>query len=238
MLKAADEMGLMVWSEIPVYWTIQWENEFVYKNALNQLSEMITRDKNRASIILWSMANETPVNELRVNFLKKLIDHTRLMDPTRLVTAALHTGRLEDNPNMIAINDPLGEYLDVIGINEYLGWYGGLPDICDTTSFKSDYNKPVIISEFGGGALQGYYDDKLQRWSEDYQAYVYDKNIPMYDKLPFVAGISPWLLMDFMSPRRTLPNIQDGWNRKGLISDQGIKKKAFYILQNYYNEKK
>ncbi len=234
----ADEMGLMVWSEVPVYWTIQWDNNNVYHNAKNQLSEMIKRDKNRAAIILWSMANETPVNDSRNKFLKAMIDHTRYLDSTRLITAALHTGKLDTDPNIIAINDPLGEYLDVIGINEYLGWYGGLPDICDTTTFQSNYNKPVIISEFGAGALQGYFGDKLQRWTEDYQAYVYQKNIPMFDKLEFVAGMTPWLLMDFKSPRRPLPNIQDGWNRKGLISDQGKKKKAFYILNKYYEEKR
>jgi beta-glucuronidase len=237
MLRMADEMGLMVWSEVPVYWTIQWDNNNVYHNAKNQLSEMIKRDKNRAAIILWSMANETPVNDSRNKFLKAMIDHTRYLDSTRLITAALHTGKLDTDPNIIAINDPLGEYLDVIGINEYLGWYGGLPDICDTTTFQSNYNKPVIISEFGAGALQGNFGDKLQRWTEDYQAYVYQKNIPMFDKLEFVAGMTPWLLMDFKSPRRPLPNIQDGWNRKGLISDLGKKKKAFYILNNYYEGK-
>jgi beta-glucuronidase len=237
MVRMADEMGLMVWSEVPVYWTIQWDNEEVYHNAKNQLSEMIKRDKNRAAVVLWSMANETPVNDSRINFLKKMIDHTRGLDPTRLITAALHTGKTDSDPNIIAINDPLGEYLDVIGINQYLGWYGGLPDICDTTSFQSKYNKPVIISEFGAGALQGYFGNKLQRWTEDYQAYVYQKNIPMFDKLEFVAGMTPWLLMDFKSPRRPLPNIQDGWNRKGLVSDKGIKKKAFYLLKEYYKTK-
>lgn len=237
MIKVADQLGLMIWSEVPVYWTIQWANKDVYNNAINQLSEMIVRDKNRASIILWSMANETPVTEKRNEFLKNMIKHTKLMDPTRLVTAALHTGTSKDNPNTIAINDPLGDYLDVIGINEYLGWYNGLPYKCDTTDFVSNYNKPVIISEFGGGALQGYFGDKLERWTENYQNFVYEKNLPMFDKIDFVSGMTPWLLMDFRSPRRPLPIIQDGWNRKGLISNKGIKKKAFYTLKKYYETK-
>ncbi len=60
MVRLAEKMGLMVWSEIPVYWTIQWENEGTYQNAHNQLMEMIERDQNRAAVIIWSIANETP----------------------------------------------------------------------------------------------------------------------------------------------------------------------------------
>ena len=89
MTKMADKMGLMVWSEVPVYWTIQWENESVLANAQNQITEMITRDKNRASVVLWSVANETPVKESRTLFLKTLTEKVKSLDPTRLVTAAL-----------------------------------------------------------------------------------------------------------------------------------------------------
>jgi beta-glucuronidase len=60
MVRTAERMGLMVWSEIPVYWTIKWEDPGTYKNAENQLTDMITRDKNRANVIIWSVANETP----------------------------------------------------------------------------------------------------------------------------------------------------------------------------------
>lgn len=238
MLRLADEMGLMVWSEVPVYWTIQWENESVKSNAINQLSEMITRDKNRAAVIIWSMANETPLNGNRLSFLKAMIAHTKGMDPTRLVSAALLTKKVSEDPNTIIIDDPLGKYLDVIGINQYIGWYSGLPDRCDITQYILHYEKPVIISEFGAGALQGLYGDKLQLWTEDYQAYVYEKNIALFKRQEFITGMSPWILMDFRSPRRTLPGIQDGWNRKGLISEQGKKKKAFFVLQRYYDSKK
>ena len=84
----ADEMGIMVWSEIPVYWTILWDNSETFENARNQLGENVTRDKNSAAIILWSVANETPVGEARLKFLKGLIDYTRSLDSTRLLTAA------------------------------------------------------------------------------------------------------------------------------------------------------
>jgi len=236
MPRTADRLGMLIWSEIPVYWTILWENESTLKNALNQLTEMITRDKNRASVILWSMANETPVGDARNEFLRALVERAKSLDSTRLITAAMeknYQGR-----NKPVINDPFGRYVDVLGCNEYIGWYEGLPDRCDLYTWKTIYNKPVIISEFGGGALGGYHADKDTRWSEEYQEYLYEKQIKMLEKIPFLAGTSPWILTDFMSPRRPLPRIQDYWNRKGLISDKGEKKKAFYVMQRFYEKHK
>ena len=231
-IRVADEMGILVWSEIPVYWTILWDNKETFRNAENQLTEMITRDKNRASIILWSVANETPLSDERLNFLTKLTEQARKLDNTRLLTAALENHYI--NESTIVIDDPFGKYLDVVGLNEYLGWYDGLPDKIAKINYVTVYNKPIIVSEFGAGALQGLYGDKMERWTEEYQSYVYEEQIKLMMKMPNLGGMSPWILMDFRSPRRPLPGIQDFYNRKGLISDKGIKKKAFYILQEFY----
>jgi len=73
MARVADEMGILLWAEVPVYWTIHWGNPATYANAENQLTELVTRDRNRASIIIWSMANETPISPVRTEFLKKLV---------------------------------------------------------------------------------------------------------------------------------------------------------------------
>src|SRR5207247_8647897 len=89
MVREADKMGIMVWSEIPVYWTILWENPSTLDNARNQLTEMIARDKNRAAVIIWSMANETPIGDARLSFLKRLSERARSLDSTRLISAAL-----------------------------------------------------------------------------------------------------------------------------------------------------
>src|SRR6266699_1305094 len=129
MVRQADRLGLMVWSEIPVYWTILWENPATFENAQRQLSEMIARDKNRAAVIIWSMANETPVGNTRLAFLRKLIERARSLDSTRLISAALERHYLDDQTEMI--DDPLGEYLDVLGCNEYVGWYDGLAEKAD-----------------------------------------------------------------------------------------------------------
>ena len=234
MVREADRMGIMVWSEIPVYWTIQWENPETLKNARNQLQEMIARDKNRAAVVIWSVANETPLSDARLTFLKDLIALARHQDPTRLLSAAMERHYL--NPTTQMIDDPLGEFLDVLGCNEYVGWYDGLPEKADGLEWKSKYQKPLVMSEFGGDALFGHHGDSLTRWTEEYQESIYQHQIAMLKKIPFLRGTSPWILTDFRSPRRPLPGIQDYWNRKGLISDRGEKKKAFYVMQSWYKE--
>ena len=234
MIREADRMGIMVWSEIPVYWTIQWENPATLDNARNQLGEVIARDKNRAAIVIWSVANETPLSDARLSFLRNLISHARTLDPTRLLSAAMERHYLDDKTQMI--DDPLAEYLDVLGCNEYVGWYDGLPEKADGLEWKSKYQKPLVMSEFGGDALFGHHGDALTRWTEEYQENIYQHQIGMLKRIPFLRGTSPWILMDFRSPRRPLPGIQDFWNRKGLISDRGERKKAFYVMQRWYQE--
>jgi len=234
MLREADRLGLMVWSEVPVYWTILWENPETFENARRQLTEMITRDRNRASVVLWSVANETPLGDARLRFLTALVKQARGLDPTRLVTAAMERHYAGERAQMI--DDPLGAELDVLGCNEYLGWYDGPPEKADRMEWRTVYKKPLVMSEFGGGALQGHHGDPLTRWTEEYQESVYRHQIAMLKRIPFLRGTSPWILTDFRSPRRPLPGIQDFYNRKGLISDRGEKKKAFYVMQGYYRE--
>ena len=159
MIREADRMGIMVWSEIPVYWTILWENPATLENARNQLSEMIARDKNRAAVVIWSVANETPLSDARLSFLRNLISHARSLDSTRLISAAMERHYIDATTQMI--DDPLGEYLDVLGCNEYVGWYDGLPDKADRLEWKSKYQKPLIMSEFGGDARYGHHGDRF-----------------------------------------------------------------------------
>ncbi|MCU4162684.1 glycoside hydrolase family 2 protein [Carboxylicivirga caseinilyticus] len=236
MLRMADEMGILVWEENPVYWTIPFENHDTYLLAEKQLKEVMMRDKNRASVIIWSMANETPRSEVRLEFLRNLAATARNLDNTRLISAALEKNRVEGKENTLGIDDPFMDYVDIISFNEYVGWYDGLPEKCERVQWEINYNKPVFISEYGGGALQGLHGDKLDRWSEEFQEDLYIKNIAMLRQIPQLRGMSPWILADFRSPRRMRPVIQDGWNRKGLISEKGTKKKAFFVLQEYYKE--
>jgi len=234
MVRMADSMGLLVWSEIPVYWTIQFTNPQTYQLAEQMLAESIDRDRNRASIIIWSIGNETPVNDDRILFMKNLAHKVRQLDSTRLVSAAMEVHVDPADPYTYHVDDPLGEYLDVIACNEYVGWYDGLPDKTEKITWQTKYNKPFVFSELGAGALFGHHGDSLTRWTEEYQEYFFNQQIKMLKKIPFLTGLSPWILADFRSPRRQLPGIQDFWNRKGMISDQGQRKKAYYVLHNWY----
>ena len=234
MLRAADRMGLMVWSEDPVYWAVEFDKPEVYDKAKQQLDEEIQSYRNHAAIVLWSMANETPINDARTKFISDLAARARELDSTRLITAALLV-RAEGMTKIV--DDPLGKYLDVIGSNEYIGWYEQTPEAADKTEWKIAYDKPLIMSEFGADAKAGLHGKPDQRWTEEYQANVFNHQLAMLNRIPQLRGMSPWVLMDFRSPRRPLAGIQDGFNRKGLISDQGEKKQAFYILQKAYTAK-
>lgn len=236
MVKAAERMGFLVWSEIPVYWTIHWNNPDTYKNAENQLSTMISRDKNRCNIIIWSIANETPLSEDRLSFLTSLATKARSIDNVRLIGAAME--KEEIKPGIMTVNDPLGEVLDLISFNEYVGWYDGDSEKCDRVNWTFDIKKPVFISEFGAGALYGRHGDKSERFTEEYQEEMYKKHVEMLKRIPGLAGTTPWILKDFRSPRRHVPDIQDDFNRKGLVSDKGQKKKAFYVMKKWYEELK
>ena len=234
MIREAERMGIMVWSEIPCYWTIAWKNPQTYANAQQQVTDMILRDHNRANIIIWSIANETPHSAERDQFLGRLAQYTRSLDSTRLISMAMEVTSASNYKNRL--HDNMHQYVDVVSFNQYIGWYRDVND-APKMEWEIPYDKPVIISEFGGGARYGLHGDKNQRWTEEFQENLYRENIAMINKIDGLAGTTPWVLKDFRSPRRVLNGIQDYYNRKGLYSDEGQKKKAFYILQEWYKGK-
>ena len=234
MVREAERMGILVWSEIPCYWTIAWTNPATLDNARQQLTDMIRRDHNRANVIIWSIANETPHSAERDTFLGTLAKHARSLDDTRLISMAMEVTGASNYVNRL--NDNMNEYVDVVSFNQYIGWYRDVNDAPKMT-WEIPYNKPVIISEFGGGARYGYHGAKNQRWTEEFQENLYRENTAMLDKIDGLSGTTPWILKDFRSPRRVLPGVQDYYNRKGLFSDKGERKQAFYVLQQWYEGK-
>jgi beta-glucuronidase len=182
------------------------------------------------------MSNETPISPERTEFLKSLAAYARQLDSTRLITSALNHWD-HNGSDVRTISDPVGEFLDVLGVNEYMGWYEGRIEDTDHTQWKFAYEKPVIVSEFGAGAQYNLHGDDQTRFTEEYQANLFNHQLAMWQRVPEMAGMSPWVLVDFRSPRRPLPGIQNYFNRKGLISDQGQRKQAFYVLRKFYKEK-
>ena len=233
-IREAERMGMMVWSEIPCYWTIAWTNPSTYANAERQLTDMIRRDQNRANIIIWSIANETPHSKERDQFLGRLAQYARSLDNTRLISMAMEVTGASNYKNRL--HDNMHEYVDVVSFNQYIGWYRDVND-APKMEWEIPYEKPVIVSEFGGGAKYGYHGAKNQRWTEEFQENLYIENTAMLDKIDGLCGTTPWILKDFRSPRRVLDGIQDYYNRKGLFSDKGEKKKAFYVLKKWYEGK-
>ncbi len=179
------------------------------------------------------MSNETPRGDQRTEFIRKLAEQARAEDPTRLITSAFV---MSFHGNEAVLDDPLGKYLDVLGYNEYLGWYAGPPDQIAAHTFVNPFGKPLIMSEFGAGAKAGLHEAKTYRFSEEYQAEVMRQQFAMFAKIPFLRGLAPWCLMDFRSPTRQLPGVQDEYNRKGLISSEGVKKQAFDVIRDEYRK--
>ena len=233
MERAADKAGIMVWSEIPNWQRISFDKPEVYAKDVAMLREMIRRDRNKASVILWSVSNETSNNPVRTRFLTGLVNEARLLDSTRLITSALNSAQIEGTAAVL--NDPFADALDVVGVNEYVGWYSGLPEDADKMQWALP-QKPVIMSEFGAEAKQGNHGETNQRWTEEQQAYVLQRQFVMLNKIPQLRGVAPWILMDFRSPGRNIPKLQDGYNRKGLISEDGKKKQSFELVQEVYKD--
>ena len=105
-------------------------------------------------------------------------------------------------------------------------------------NWEIPYDKPVFVSEFGGGALAGYHGDSNTIWTEEFQEKLYIKNLAMLNRIDGLVGLSPWILADFRSPRRLLTGIQNDFNRKGVLSNTGEKKKAFFVLRDFYESKR
>ncbi|WP_242098459.1 glycoside hydrolase family 2 TIM barrel-domain containing protein [Sphingomonas sp. CROZ-RG-20F-R02-07] len=239
-LRLADEMGLLVWSEVPVYWRVAWSNPATLARARTMLAENILRDRNRAAVAIWSVANETPVTDARNAFLRTLVADARRLDDTRLVSAALLVERSDAGGHpVMTLADPLADSLDVLAINTYNGWYtqDRLADLPGSI-WHVPPNRPLIFSELGADARAGFHDPvHEQKFSEEFQADYYRATLAMADRLPTLRGLSPWILKDFRSPRRQNPDFQQGWNRKGLISETGERKAAFDVLAAYYHGK-
>lgn len=239
-VRLAEKMGIILWQEIPIWQGIDFEDDSTRAKAQGMLSEMIHRDRNRCAVGFWGVANETRPSAPRNAFLKSMLETGRALDTTRLYVAAFDNVYYQEESGLFEMHDDFIENLDVVAVNKYMGWYAPWPVAPSEATWKVAEGKPLIISEFGGEALYGQSGDEnaASSWSEDYQARLYRDNLQMFRNIPNLAGVSPWILFDFRSPFRFHPTNQEDWNRKGLVSDQGYRKKAWYIMHGYYESLK
>lgn len=240
IVRLAEKMGLMLWEEIPIWQGIDFKNEETLRKARCMYTEMVMRDRNRCALTFWGVANETAPSEARNAFLKNLVELCQQMDTTRLITAAFDLPKLNPETKAFEMNDSFIEELDVVSINKYMGWYHAWPSDPSDVRWNVAADKPLLFSEFGGEALYGQSGDSTvtSSWSEEYQEKLYKDNLEMFSHVENLAGLSPWILFDFRSPFRFHPTNQEGWNRKGLISDQGYRKKAWYVMKEFYTRNK
>ena len=239
IVRLAEKMGFMLWEEIPVWQGIDFANDATRQKAGRMIREMVGRDRNRCALTFWGVANETQPSESRNEFLRYLISCCRELDDTRLIVAAFDLVRFDRDRQLFVMDDPFIEALDVVAINKYMGWYHPWPVTPDRAVWDVARGKPLIISEFGGEALYGQHGaaDTASSWSEEYQEALYRDNLRMFENIPNLRGVSPWILFDFRSPFRFHPTNQEGWNRKGLVSDRGYRKKAWYLMKAYYDKR-
>lgn len=227
--RIADEVGLLLWEEVPVYWAIDFGNPGTYADAANQLAELVRRDRNRASVIIWSVGNENPDTDDRLAFMAGLAGLAKQLDPTRLTSVACLV-----DPSGPAIADRLVDHIDIIGINEYYGWYE--PDFSKLVALfdNSRPAKPVVICEFGADAVAGLHGAADELFTEENQVAVYRRQLDVLASIACIKGLSPWILYDFRCPRRLHAN--HGYhNRKGLLDETRTRRKlAFAELQRFY----
>ncbi len=233
-LDLCDEVGICIMSEaIGWHHTSEHLNDPLFIQAQkHHITEMISSATNHASVIMWSLLNESHSHEEQnIPAYQELIEHIREADPTRPVTYA------SNHP----FEDMCSELVDIISVNTYPGWYfGEISDIPTTLDrilnhlYKEfDEKKPVIISEIGAGAIPGWLDNNKGRWTEQYQARLIDIVIRhLFSEYQEVTGLSIWLYNDF----RTNANVKRprGFNNKGIVDEYRRPKMAYQVVKHLF----
>ncbi len=215
VLDLADELGFLVIDETPAVGLYFREDGLVRRTALchQYLREMISRDKNHPSVILWSLANEPHSTAPHARpFFESLYQDAKALDPTRPVTLVSFLGEAED----------AFEFCDLVCLNRYYGWYylGGNPDLAvaslsaELDSLHERYKKTILLSEFGADAIPGQHAQPPEMFSEEYQAELLARHIEMLQKKTYLIGEHIWNLCDFKTSQ--------GITRMGGLNYKGI----------------
>ncbi len=219
LVEAADELGMLVGEEIPVYWNVDFKNPKVIRLAARMMRDLIYRDFNHPSVIWWSAGNEVPVSRRDCSqFMATIMRLAKRLDPTRFsafVTKAF-------------VYDPARKQSDLLLLNSYFGWYylseRMFGSVCDVVHGSAP-RKPFLMSEFGANAERGFgrrepLDAKSTEWK---QASIVSHAIKSFNARPYMCGWAIWIYRDFKSHMRLGPH-ENGYNRKGLVDEYDRKK--------------
>jgi len=248
MLDECDKQGIMLWIEVPVYCLAPKNDKISSKFtqpeyislARQMVKEMILQAYNHPSVVFWSIGNECNTEHPEAkDFFKALVSQVREIDTHRLISyASLYTEA-----------GCAGELVDVIGINEYWGWYDrcykeskGAPNLDklekELSKFIKKTPKPILLTEFGADAVPDYRSKDLELWSEDYQAFFLESTFKVIKKFPEICGAFPFLYNDYPDPSKPVNKYWKGLNLKGIVSYNRTKKVAFDVMKKIYVEGK
>jgi len=240
-LELADRHGILVWSEIPVFRMASrlFANGEVRNKALRMLRTEIARDANHPSVAVWSIGNENasrPGTGLR-KYIRKASRTVEDLDPTRLVGIATSGFPTVQKQRIYT-------ELDVLGINDYFGWYRGPRGTISDRNLLSGYlnrlhsdypNQALVITEFGAEANRS--GPVTEKGTYEFQTDFLRYHLGVFASKPFVSGALIWNLRDF--------RVKPGWaggnpqpnppvNQKGLVDDRGGKKPAWEVVRKIY----
>nr|CAD7576899.1 unnamed protein product [Timema californicum] len=235
ILDFSDRQGIVIGLILFDYHISSGFSEELLKNHKTSLSELIRRDKNRPSVIMWSIANEADTDEDdAVPYFEAVVTHVKTLDRTRAVTQAI---------NKSYKTDKVAQFLDVICINEYYGWGStvGIQEVVkhmvmvDVTSWHQLHNKPVVVSEYGTDTMVGYHSLPSSGGSEEYQIEVMSRQFEAFDEAHsegYLAGEMIWNFADFMTDQRTK---RVNGNRKGVLTRTRQPKASAHLLRRRYH---
>ena len=236
MMELADRLGILVIDETPAVGLFFTDAHLDRHMALckQYTRELIARDKNHPSVIMWSLANEPFNRNPKAGaFFRELYDFAKVLDDTRPATVV--------NLGMIpGPEEPTFEYVDVLCMNRYNGWYtnGGrleeglaaLEEELDATHAK--FGKPVILAEFGADTLPGWHAEPAEMFSEEYQAAFLAGYIEMMNRKPYVVGQHVWNMCDFKTSQAVVRTA--GMNFKGVFTRDRRPKLAAHRLRELW----
>lgn len=234
-LMLADRMGFLVIDEMPtVGLDYKMYNDEILNKCKGLLTELIERDGNHPSVIMWSIANEPDTfTESAAGFFGSLKAHAKELDPSRPVTlAAMHVPK-----------DHTYDVVDVISINRYYGWYfdPGQLDVAakklsdELDRIHSAHKKPVLVSEFGADSVAGLHSDPPEVFTEEYQAALLKAYIDVIRSKDFTVGEHIWNFADFKTPQHYTRTVL---NRKGLFTRERHPKLAAHVVRQIWRSGK
>ena len=236
-MDLADRYGFLVILEAPLVGLrdVHFKDEKYLEKAKKVIEEMVREHRNRPSVIMYSVANEplSSTDNAR-GFIEELYNHVRQLDPTRPITFA----------SMLHAKDKALGVVDVISLNLYFGWYShhgnldaGVKEADETLEevHKMYPGKPILVTEFGAGAINGLHSDPPEMWSEEYQAEFLRSYIKMFKQKSFLIGFHIWCFADFKTPQSHFRTVL---NRKGLFTRIREPKLAAHVIRREYSEKR